>query len=242
MERDPEAHWEREAASWIAWARTPGHDAYWDYADRFFDEVVPPAGRRTLDVGAGEGRVARDLARRGHRVVAVERSPTLVRAAAAADPAGAYLLGDALRLPFDDGAFDAVVAYNSLMDVRDMPAAVREAARVLAPGGRLCVCVTHPFNDAGRFPSDDPDAPFVVEGSYLDRSWFEGRFERDGLTMTFAGWNHPLEDYARALESAGLRIELLREPKASAGAVAADPAKHRWRRVPMFLFLRAVGG
>lgn len=109
--------WESEARNWIAWARRPGHDAYWYYRDAFFDEIVPPAGRATLDLGCGEGRVARDLSERGHRVTAVDSAPTLLAAAAKADPAGTYVLTDAAALPFKDAEFDLVVAYNSLMDI-----------------------------------------------------------------------------------------------------------------------------
>ena len=125
---------EERAQGWLAWARTPGHDAYWTYRDAFF-ALVPAPGAATLEVGCGEGRVARDLVARGHRVTGLDASPTLLRAAAEADPASRYVEGPAEALPFEDGAFDLVVAYNSLMDVADMPAAVREAARVLAPGG-----------------------------------------------------------------------------------------------------------
>jgi hypothetical protein len=73
------------------------------------------------------------------------------------------------------------------MDVGDMPGAVREAARVLEPGSRLCVCVTHPLADAGRFAGNEADAPFVIEGSYLGRRRFEGTFDRDGLEITLRG-------------------------------------------------------
>ena len=144
--------WEEEARGWIAWARTPGHDAYWEYSPRFF-ELVPPAGRATLELGCGEGRVARDLQDRGHRVTGVDSSPTLLDAASSADPDGEYVVADAASLPFSDATFDLVVAYNSLMDIDDMPGAVREAARVLRPGGLLAFCATHPlvyltWNDA----------------------------------------------------------------------------------------------
>jgi ubiquinone/menaquinone biosynthesis C-methylase UbiE len=135
--------WEREALNWIAWARTPGHDEYWDYSPLFF-ELVPAAGRATLDLGCGEGRVTRDLVAHGHTVASVDASPTLLQAAREADPTGTYVLADAAALPFADASFDLVVAYNSLMDLGDMPGAVREAARVLQCGGRFCVCVTHP--------------------------------------------------------------------------------------------------
>jgi SAM-dependent methyltransferase len=231
--------WEWQAEAWLAWARTPGHDSYWHFRDLFFDAIVPAPGRLTLEVGCGEGRVARDLARRGHTVVALDASPTLV-ARAAADPTGRYLVADAAALPFPDGSFDAVVTYNSLMDVADMPAAVAEAARVLAPGRPLCVCVTHPTADAGKFQSKDPDAPFVIPGSYLGRHRFEGVFQRDGLEITFAGWRYSLEEYASALEDSGLVIERLREPAAPASALAARPGYERWQRLPNFLHLRAV--
>jgi SAM-dependent methyltransferase len=219
---------EERAQGWLAWARTPGHDAYWTYRDAFF-ALVPEPGAATLEVGCGEGRVARDLVARGHRLTALDASPTLLRAAAEADPDSRYVEGPAEALPFEDGAFDLVVAYNSLMDVDDMPAAVREAARVLAPGGRLCACVTHPLPDAGSWRDDET---YAVEESYLDKRWFSGTMERKGLEFTFEGWCFPLEAYARALEEAGLLIEAIREP--------ADPAGGRWARIPMFLMWRAV--
>ena len=86
-------------------------------------------------MGCGEGRVTRDLASRGHRVVAIDASPTLIRAARDADATGRYSVVDAAALPFEDGAFDLVVAYNSLMDVQDMPAAVDEIGRGRGPMG-----------------------------------------------------------------------------------------------------------
>ena len=225
--------WEPEAENWIAWTRTPGHDAYWYYRVTFFDEIVPPAGRATLDVGCGEGRVTRDLAARGHRVTGLDASDSLIRAASEAHPDGAYVVADAADLPFEDAAFDLVVAHNSLMDVDDMPGAAKEAARVLEPGGRLCVSVTHPFMDAGRFESQEPDARFVVEGSYVGKRAFEGTFERNGLTITFRGWCYALEDYWRAFEDAGLLVERLREPTHT----LEDP---RHDRIPQFLYLRAI--
>ena len=228
--------WEGEAHNWIRWARS-GHDAYWDYSPQFF-ELIPPAGRATLEIGCGEGRVARDLAGRGHRVTGIDSSPTLLEAARQLQPDADFQLADAARLPFEDAMFDLVVAFNSLMDVDDMPGAVREAARALTPTGRLCVSITHPFQDAGRFERGEAGAPFVVRGSYFGRRRFDETFEHDGLRMRFVGWCYPLEDYARAFEDAGLAIEALREPRVPAEAVAADPSEERWQRMPLFLFLR----
>jgi ubiquinone/menaquinone biosynthesis C-methylase UbiE len=227
--------WEHEALNWAAWARTPGHDSYWSHSGPPFFELVPPPGRATLDLGCGEGRVARDLAHRGHRVTGIDASPTLLRLAREAQPDGEYLIGDAAALPFDDGSFDLVVAFNTLMDIDDMPGAVREAARMLEPGGCFCVCITHPLSDAGRFESRDADARFVVGGTYFGkrRPWYyQQPFKRAGLEMTFNGWCYSLEEYARALEDAGFLIEAMREPR--------DPHGGRMARLPNFLQLRAL--
>ena len=131
------AHWDRQASNWVAWARTPDFDAYWKYSPAFFDLVPRPSGL-TLEVGCGKGRVTRDLARRGHRVVAVDATDKLIRLARDADPGNHYLRCDAAALPFANSAFDLAVFYNSLMDIDDMEAAVSEAARVLDAGGTMC--------------------------------------------------------------------------------------------------------
>ena len=160
--------WEARAEQWLSWARTPGHDAYWDYRGALFELLPAPAGP-VLEVGCGEGRVCRDIAARGYRVTALDASPTLVAAAAERDPAGEYLVGRAEALPFEDSTFALVVAYNSLMDVQDMPRTVSEAARVLYSGGRLCACVTHPLADVGAWEGDQDDARFVITDSILSR-------------------------------------------------------------------------
>lgn len=232
-------HWEKNAANWAAWARTPDFDAYWKYSPAFFDLVPEPSGL-TLEVGCGEGRVSRDLAKRGHRVVAVDAVDQLIRLARAADTTNRYLRCDAAALPFADGLFDLVVFYNSLMDIDDMEGAINEAARVLRRGGAMCACVTHPIPDAGRFESSEPGAKFVIDGTYLGpRRWVEIPVERSGLTMVFAGWAYPLEGYFGALERAGFSVAAVREPRVDAVA-ATDPSEERWLRIPLFLMWRAV--
>ena len=230
--------WEKEARNWIRWARETD-DAYGEYSPSFF-ELVPPPGRGTLDVGCGEGRVTRDLAARGHRVTAVDASSTLLAAAEEAYPDAEYVLADAAGLPFEDDSFDLVISYNSLIDIQDMPAAVREVKRVLTADGSFCICVTHPLADAGRFEAREADARFVITGSYLAARRVDLRVENKGLEMTFHGWSYPFGDYARALEDAGFLIEALREPRLRDEFIALDPAEKRWQRIPAFLYMRAV--
>ena len=223
--------WDEHAASWIRWARAPDHDTYWRFHRARFLELLPPPGRLTLDLGAGEGRVARDLRARGHRVVEIDGSPAMASASAAAG--GHAAVGDLASLPIATGAADLAVAFMSLQDVDDMPAALVEAGRVLVPDAFLVVAIVHPINSAGSF---EPDAgagePFVIRDSYFAARRCMEDVERDGLSMRFVCEHRPLEDYARALEEAGFAIEALRE-------VTEPDARDRWSRVPLFLDLRA---
>src|SRR5262249_30767550 len=147
--------WEENARDFIEWARTPGHDSYWRFHRDLFLEIVPPPGRRTLDLGCGEGRLSRDLKRLGHDVVGVDASPTMVAAARDADPEIDVRLADAAALPFGDDSFDCVVAFMSLQDVDDFEGAIDEGARVLEPDGRFCIAIVHPLSSAGRFEGEE---------------------------------------------------------------------------------------
>jgi ubiquinone/menaquinone biosynthesis C-methylase UbiE len=227
--------WDPETENWLRWARTPGFDAYWHYRDAFFGSIVPPPTGRTLELGCGEGRVARDLAERGHHVTALDSAAGLVGHARAAAPEIAYLVAGAARLPIHDGGFDLVVAYNSLQVVDDMAASVRECARVLRPGGRLCFCVAHPVTDMGRWIEHADGTTFAVRRSYFERARVEDTVEREGLRMTFRGWTYTLEDYAVALGDAGFAIDVIREPVPSPGG-----RFRRWSEVPLFMNVRAV--
>jgi SAM-dependent methyltransferase len=223
----PGQDWEQQARNWIAWARKPGFDSYWRYRDDFF-ALVPPPGKATVDIGCGEGRVTRDLVARGHTVTGVDAAETLLAAAREADPKSTYLHADAADLPFPDGSFDIVVGYNTFMDVADLPGALSEAARVLSPGGHLCMAITHPITNTGTI---NENGHFVLDRPYFETSRFIDHVERDGLEMVFQGWNHPLTDFTRPLEDAGLLIQAIREPQLRQrdGTIAAVPY-HFWLR------------
>jgi SAM-dependent methyltransferase len=226
--------WDRNAPDWVRWAREPDHDSYWRFHRDRFLELVPPAGRLTLDIGCGEGRLTRDLADRGHNVIGVDASPAMIEAASAQSPELEFVEADAAQLPLDDGAADLAIAFMSLMDIDDMPGALREAARVLQPGGRLVAAVVHPINSAHQLDLDHPEGPFTLVEDYFDRRRYRDEIERDGLRMTFESVHWTLQDYFDALEAAGFSVEALRE--------VGDPSHPRWSRYPLFLHVRALRG
>jgi SAM-dependent methyltransferase len=224
--------WEAEAANWVEWARRVGHDSYGRFHRDAFLELLPAPGRRTLDVGCGEGRLARDLRALGHSLVAVDAAPSMVAYAREADPEGEYALANGAELPFEDGSADLVIAFMSLQDMDDPDGAVREAWRVLEPGGRFCIALVHPLNSGGKFEGDEEDAPFVVRDSYFKRRRYVDRIEKDGIVMTFTSDHRSLEGWLEPVAQAGFLVERVREVSA--------PDNPRWQRIPLFLHVRAV--
>lgn len=165
----------------------------------------------------------------------------MVANARAADPSIQVHLADAARLPLDNAAADLAIAFMSLQDMDDMPAALNEAGRVVEPGGRLCLAIVHPLSSAGTVAGEQADSPFVISHSYLEPFRYADELDRNGLAVTLTSEHRPLEAYVQALTAAGFLVKELREPAVPEHAIGR-PRQRRWQRVPLFLHIRAVRG
>ena len=214
--------WQARADVWIRWARSPELDRdFWNFHLAQFLGLLPPPGRLTIDVGCGEGRIGRALTDARHRVVGLDAAFAMVKAAAGASRACSGIVGDAAMLPIRDRAADLVIAFMCLHDIDDMTAAVAEAARVLAPGGRLAIALLHPVQTAR------------LAGHYATEHRYTLVTEqRAGQVMTFEGLHRPLTAYTSALAGAGLAIEAIREPLKTDGENASRPFLHLLARRP----------
>lgn len=99
---------------------------------------------RLLDVGCGAGRALRLAADRGAEVTGLDASPGLLDYAHRRVPHAELVQGELQSLPFPDQTFDAVTGFNSFQYAADPVAALREARRVTAPGGRILALVWSP--------------------------------------------------------------------------------------------------
>ena len=113
--------------SWAAWARALGH-------------LLPPL--RVADLGCGEGHLALEAARWAKHVTAVDVSDRALEGAKALAAARAIKnlsikKGEIEDLPLEDGSIDVALLSQALHHAKDPVKAIREAARILAPGGTL---------------------------------------------------------------------------------------------------------
>jgi demethylmenaquinone methyltransferase / 2-methoxy-6-polyprenyl-1,4-benzoquinol methylase len=179
---------------------------------------------RVLDVACGTGLVTRALVRRyGCRVVGLDQSEQMLaraRALTADTPGVEFVRGEAERLPFADGEFDALTFTYLLRYVDDPAATMRELARVVRPGGR--VAMLEFFVPAG--PALYPAwwlytrAGLPALGALVSRDWYEvGRF----LGPSIDGFwrRHPLDEVVAIWRAAGIGSVEVRKMSLGGGVV-----------------------
>jgi ubiquinone/menaquinone biosynthesis C-methylase UbiE len=178
------------------------------------------AGRRVLEIGAGSAQCSRWLAGQGAQVVASDLSRAMLATGAGIDrrsgarPPLPLVQCDGRALPFADATFDVVfTAYGVVPFVADSDLVLREAARVLRPGGRFVFSTTHPIRWA--FPDDPGPRGLTATQSYFDRTPY---VEQDAAgRATYVEHHRTLGDRVREITAAGLHLVDLVEPEWPAG-------------------------
>jgi len=222
---------------------------YEDGAERVaMRALLPPAGRRLVEIGAGFGRLA-DLYGGYEEVVLLDyaRSQLLQARQRLGDagpdgrPRYLYVLGDFYRLPFVPGLFDTVVMVRTLHHAADAPAVLQGVARILAPGGTLILEFANKRNLKAilryllRRQAWSPFTPDPVEFAPLNfdfhPKWIYSKLWQANLRI----------DRARAVSF--FRLALLKRLLPTPWLVALDgllqPVGDLWEPTPS-VFLRAT--
>lgn len=104
-----------------------------------FDAIGVTDGTRLLDAGCGAGLAVQLAAKRGAIVSGFDASDGLLRVARSRLPEADLRQGDLDELPYEDGSFDAVTAFNSVQYATDPVGALRQIKRVAVPGAPVAV-------------------------------------------------------------------------------------------------------
>jgi len=256
-EQEAGEYWNQNAIAWSTLARS-GFDMYRDHFNTpaFFDLLPTVKNLYGLDIGCGEGHNTRLLAKQGARMKAIDIAENFVQMANEEErehPLGiAYTVAPASQLPFPDNEFDFATSFMCLMDIPDPGPALKEAHRILKPGGFFQFSITHPcFTTPHRKNLRNliTHKTYALEvGGYFNDA--NGRIDQWIFTATPDGlrnklrkfktpfFNRTLTQWFDAILDAGFKIEKINEPFASDETVKKFPALQDTQLVAYFLHVR----
>lgn len=234
-----------------------GYDIYRDTLNTpAFCAMLPPVNGATgLDIGCGEGANTRSFARLGAVMTGIDFAPTFIRYAEEAEAAESlgihYQVADAHALPFADACFDFATAFMSLMDMSRQDLVLKEARRIVRPGGFLQFTILHPcFCPPHRRVLRGPDggtraievAQYFEAIDGREDVWhFEtlpaSEREKDPPFRT-PRFHRTLSAWVEMIVAAGFMIEAMQEPCASPELAAREPVVEDTRVAPMSLIVR----
>ena len=210
--------WAAQAA-W--WRNQLSSDAtYEELTKPLIESLLPFAGPRLLDLGCGEGRIARHLRAAGREVVGLDRNPELAAEAGVPVFIAELPYLDAVR----NGSFDGAYVVLVLEHIQDLGRFFYETARVVRSGGVLGALVNHPVITA-------PGATTVVDPTDGEVFWRWGDYFEQGVTVEQVQ-DQQVEFHHRSMaqlltaaaESGWLLDELIEQPGTGEGSVEATYA------------------
>jgi len=238
MSRNEFEAWETHAQWW--------QDGHTDGADpEYVEQIVPivrtalEGSRVVLDIGAGEGQLARDLTEHGAQVTGLDPSVAQLRTALQRAGGPTYALGAAAALPFADVAFDGVLACLVFEHITEMEAAMAEIGRVLQPGGRFVLILNHPLMqspDSGWIDDYILEEQYWRIGPYLPVDIREETLDK-GVTLPFV--HRPTSAYLNAMFANGFVVDGFDEPAPAAGFLERAPEYSDQSAYPRILAITA---
>jgi len=231
--------WETHA-DWWQDGFTNGTDAEYE------QQILPMAADlladsdRVLDVGTGEGQLARLFVAAGASLaVGVDPAHNQIAEGVARGGGVHYGRAQASSLPFVDATFDAAVACLVFEHIDELDVSLAEVARVLEPDGRFVLFLNHPLlqtpgsgwiDDHTMEPAEQywRIGPYLVESAQVEEVY-------KGVFIPFV--HRPLSRYVNALVDAGLVIERMIEPAPPEGFLERAPAYRDASAIPRLLVL-----
>jgi SAM-dependent methyltransferase len=183
-------------------ARTPG-DGHPLSLGGLLRDLLGEGGGTCLEIGCGTGVHAALVRELGWTPVGIDLSARMLRHARGRLPVAQ---ADAERLPLRDESVPAVIAMMVHTDMPGYPTVLREAVRVLQPGGTFVHVGVHPCFCGGFADSSDPEAVMIRPG-YLDSNyWTKESWTNKGVRDKVGAMHRPLPELLHAFLDAGLTL------------------------------------
>ncbi len=235
---DRDELWEINAGWWI--------DGFTDGADPEYEEqIIPMAAERLtgitrlLDIGTGDGQLARVAAKAGIECIGIDPTFNQVSVAHQRQGGPAYARAEAATLPFAEESFDGVLACLVFEHISAVDQAIAEVARVLKPGGRFLFFLNHPLlQTPGSGWIDDHiiDEQYWRIGSYLTESDVIEEVEKN-VFIPFV--HRPMSRYVNAMAANGLHLVEMQEPAPPSGFLEKAADYGDADTIPRLLLLHA---
>ena len=239
-EEDAGDLWETHSDWWQA-EFTNGVDP--EYAEQILPlaQQLMDGYESVLDLGCGEGQIARLLAATDSTRRVIGADPTHAQISAAIERGGgpAFGVAGASALPHPNASFDGVLASLVFEHIDPLEPAVAEVARVLRPGGRFAFFLNHPLlqTPGSGWIDDhmmDPPDQYWRVGPYLVESANVEEVQKD-VFIPFV--HRPLSRYVNALAAHGLVIQEMHEPSPPEGFREKSPYFEAAAHIPRLLVL-----
>lgn len=189
--------------------------------DRVLRDLLGQGSGVCLEIGCGTGVHATRVRELGWTPIGVDLSAGMLRHAHGRLP---IVRADAARLPIRDGSVSAAISVMVHTDMPAYPAVLREAARVLRPGGVFVHVGVHPCFCGGFADRGDLGA-VVIRPGYLDGHWTKASWTDQGVRDKVGATHRPLPELMHAFLDAGLTLERFAEGSEPTPVVLAVKAR-----------------
>ncbi len=189
---------------------------------------------KILDAGCGEGYLSRLLAKKGHKVWAIDFCPELIKAAENLERKKLlgikYFLGDFRKTNFPSSFFDAIISHQTINEIEDPEKAFKEFYRILKKRGRLILLFLHSCFEV------DPKKYFQkakIKKSYYLVSGIKSLSSYFYLHL-------PLSEWIELLAKAGFLIKKMGEPHPSLKLLTSNKWWKKNFKKPLFILIEAI--
>jgi ubiquinone/menaquinone biosynthesis C-methylase UbiE len=228
--------WEESSNAWIADMGENGDKGRQFILDPALLKLIKSEDYKSaLDVGCGEGRMCRLLAKNGIKPIGIDPTLPLIEHARNLDNSNEYIKCFAENLPFEDNKFDLVLSCMSLIDIPVYKSAIKEMVRVLKPNGDLIIANLTAMNTAGSefgWQKDECSKPkyYAIDNYMYEKSnWEEWR----GIKIK--NYHRPLSFYMKSFLDNNLSLKHFEEPIPIGGG---DDFINHIKRMPWYVIMK----